>query len=128
MNEHTEVLNELHAYIKFLSPHYSATMARLIIIEDKVKGLRDWVANLDFSSRLRKVANDTLNRDTSKPNNLSAFQRPESRALMSAHPSTIFDVRKSVDNGKGCAVGVFHDSQVGKPEKLGKCRNTRIAD
>jgi hypothetical protein len=74
-------------------------MARLIIIEDKVKGLWDWVANLDFGPRSRKVANDALNGDTSKPNDLSAFQRLESLALMVAAilPSTIFD---TIDNRK----------------------------
>jgi len=115
------VLNELHADIKFLSPHYSAAMARLIIIEDKVKGLWDRAANLDFSPRWRKVADDTLNGDASKPNNLSAFQRPESWALMSGaiRPSTIFDFGKPTDNRKGCAVGVFHDSQCRKTGEAG---------
>lgn len=59
--------------MKLLSPHYAASMARLIIIEDKIKVIWNWVVNLDFSSRLRKVANDTLNGNASKPNNLSAL-------------------------------------------------------
>ena len=48
-------------------------MAGLIIIEDKIKGPRNWVMNLNFSAGLRKVASDALNGDTSKPNDLSAF-------------------------------------------------------
>jgi hypothetical protein len=111
----TVALSKLHAYVKFLSPHYAATMAGLIIIEDKIKGLWDWIMNLDFSTRLRKVANDALNGDTGNPDDLRALQRPESWAFMAAafHPSTIFNARRS-DNRKGCAVRVFHNSQCRK--------------
>jgi hypothetical protein len=111
----TEVLNKLHAYMNFFSPHYATAMARFIVIEDKVKGFWDGIVNLDFSPRPRKVANDALNRDTSNQDDLSAFERSGSRALMAGgiHPSTIFDDITSIDNRKGCAVGRFHNSQHG---------------
>jgi hypothetical protein len=34
-------------------------------------------------------------------------------------PSTIFDFGKPTDNRKGCAVGVFHDSQCRKTGEAG---------
>ena len=41
----TEALNKPHAYLIFLPPYHMARMARLIELEDKVKGSWDRAAN-----------------------------------------------------------------------------------
>ena len=52
---------------------------RLIDIGDEFKGLWDWAVNLYLGPFFRHIANDTLNRSASGPNNGSA-SRPKNFA------------------------------------------------
>jgi hypothetical protein len=109
------MLRKLHAYLKFLSPHHATRMAVLVTIENKLKGLWHWIVDLDFSSSLRKVANEALNGSTSEPDNLSALQRLYSNTV---GRSAVFDNPGWPDNRQVCTLRRFHTDNVGKYEKL----------
>jgi len=48
-------------------------MARLVAVENKVKGPRDWAVNLNLGPSFRKIADDALNWSAGGPNNLGAL-------------------------------------------------------
>jgi hypothetical protein len=96
-------------------------MAVLVTIENKLKGLWHWIVDLDFSSSLRKVANEALNGSTSEPDNLSALQRLYSNTV---GRSAVFDNPGWPDNRQVCTLRRFHTDNVAKHEKLLIQQNT----
>jgi hypothetical protein len=105
-------LKKLHVYKNFLSPHYAAGTARLVTIEDKVKGSWDWAVNLYLGPHFRKIPNDALNGDAGEPRNFGALQRPHSRELMAgANRSAILDDRRTFDDKKWWTLGIFHNPE-----------------
>ncbi len=62
-------LQKLHADQESLPPHHAARTARLIKIEDEVKGPWDRAVSLYLGPRFRIIANDALDRSASGPSN-----------------------------------------------------------
>jgi hypothetical protein len=67
-----EALSKPDTYLIFLPPYHMARSARLVTIEEEIKGLWDWAANLYLGPFFRKIANDAPNGSAGGPNNGSA--------------------------------------------------------
>ncbi len=59
--------------MNFLPPHHTARTARLVTIENEVKGAWNWAGNDYLGPCFRKIANDALHGDTITPDNLCTF-------------------------------------------------------
>jgi len=102
----------LHTDEIVLPPHHTATTARLVAIEDKFKASWKGIGgNLYFSSRLRKIADGTLDGNARERNNLSTLQRPVSWTLMTGalNRPTIFKGKRAIDKRERIEV-IFHGS------------------
>jgi hypothetical protein len=111
-----------HADLGCLPPHYTARTARLIAIEDEVKGGRDLAVNLYISPRFRQIANDASNGRASGPNNLCAFEGPHARrysAVRARYCSAFLDDRSGDRAAIVGACGCFHASYMVRLEKPG---------
>jgi len=73
LGHHLKRLQKLHAHLNFLPPYHAARTARLVTIEDKVKGAWDWAVNHNLGPCFRKIANDALHGDAITPDNLCTF-------------------------------------------------------
>jgi len=80
--------------LNFLPPYHAARTARLVTIEDKIKGAWDWAVNHYLGPCFGKIANDALHGDTITPDKLctlSVFVRGDDR-----RSSTEFFLRSSI--------------------------------
>ena len=76
-----EALSKPDTYLIFLPPYHMARSARLVTIEEKVKGPRDWAMNLYLGPCFGKIADDALNGSAGGPNNSSASAPQNFRAF-----------------------------------------------
>ncbi len=77
----TGALSKPDAYLSFVPPHHVARTARLVTIEEKVKGPWDWAMNLYLGPSFSKIADDAPNGSAGGPNNSSASAPQNFRAF-----------------------------------------------